>query len=792
MANIKELTKAPTEADFEAEIHSALKKALPWINAGELRHQTRFSFQFGRTKIEIDGKLVSKAEARSDILIYRGETPLVVLELKRAGADLTDADRSQGMSYASMLSPKPPLVVVTNGKDIEILESHTGTAWCPKTPSEDELRKLFVAASKVAETSLQNAIEVLLGPSSMIWVNAMKSASSMVVDELSGEWCEPVSSPFVANFSIPRAATRLVYEELHGPRRLVLLHGPPLIGKSCTLRELVAVTTNDEDFAVLFIECDGNAGSGIIQSLANLLSNSLGWRASADDTRTWLRRVSQAGGPTLVLAVDGLSVMRDEVRRDIEELTSDAYGPKLRAVLAVDDAIVDQLILNNTGRKATALGRRAAKIPVGPLSDQEFADALHHLWTDHHVRFMEGCDSAPTYRIPWLLRCMIASRISQPEFKQGGAPLLPPLVGRELIDYVRERFQDNSELRGRFQDLALAVLRDVEDRERPDSLRLEALSTFIVRRKSLRRVVGDPEIKFLVDLGYLKPAQHDGREPVIIPQLPELLLAEMPYVITDKFIPKLAHNFDNAMEWLVRITSALPMGDIIGAQVLIDTAERAETFSLNVINYLLANRPTRETIKPGTRARMHLPGTGVVELSFQNDGTILATAKGRQQVIGPDSDGPVTISGTESWLLLSQLGGCSLYAGSGKGRIDPALFMEIGTCEMVLRRPPEGMEFSSVLTHELPGQGSVVCHKSGIVEPITMAILLLLSHEEPYVSEAWIKEAISRKSLPLLCRIDIALRELATTVSGRGWARRILSELVRPALKDFPFFVCSD
>jgi hypothetical protein len=51
---IKQLTTALTEADLEAEIHSALRKVFPWIPDGSIRHQTKFSFAFGKAKIDVE------------------------------------------------------------------------------------------------------------------------------------------------------------------------------------------------------------------------------------------------------------------------------------------------------------------------------------------------------------------------------------------------------------------------------------------------------------------------------------------------------------------------------------------------------------------------------------------------------------------------------------------------------------------------------------------------------------------------------------------------------------------
>lgn len=122
--SINKLTTHPTEADLEAEIHHALKAAFPWLKQEELRHQTRFVFKFGRSTVEVDGASASKVEARSDVLIYHRDNPLAVLELKRSGIALTENDDSQGLSYARMLFPHPPLVV---GKDGDALYNFTFT-----------------------------------------------------------------------------------------------------------------------------------------------------------------------------------------------------------------------------------------------------------------------------------------------------------------------------------------------------------------------------------------------------------------------------------------------------------------------------------------------------------------------------------------------------------------------------------------------------------------------------------------------------------------------------------------
>ena len=365
---VKQLTTSPTEADLEARIDAAVRAAFSWLPPDSLRHQTKFAFQFGRAVVEIDGAAVSQAQARADVLVLYKETPLAVLELKRPGLPLTEDDEAQGLSYARMLHPRPPLVVVTNGVETRILATHTGALWKTETPSEAELAKVIAAAGQIAATDLKRAVEVLLGPRSSVWMAAMRAATDAVLSDLAGGWSE-AGLPFIDGFLIPRNATQQTLAELRRGRRMIIVEGAPLVGKSNILRELAGSTKESDDIAVLFVEADGGGGSGLLQITADLLSDALGWQVTAEDTRTWLRRLSRQSGPALVLAIDGISATRNEVRRDLEELTSDSFGPNLRIVIAADDTVA-----RGTAGFPAAGGRprsdRSADRRPGPCSDR--------------------------------------------------------------------------------------------------------------------------------------------------------------------------------------------------------------------------------------------------------------------------------------------------------------------------------------------------------------------------------------------------------------------------------------
>ena len=107
----------PTEATLEARIHGALQRAFPFLAESELEHQTTFSIRLGRRRISLDLEEKELTEhAIADILVKYRKKPIAIMELKRPGRELTSDDDEQGLSYARLMTPQAPLVVVTNGQ----------------------------------------------------------------------------------------------------------------------------------------------------------------------------------------------------------------------------------------------------------------------------------------------------------------------------------------------------------------------------------------------------------------------------------------------------------------------------------------------------------------------------------------------------------------------------------------------------------------------------------------------------------------------------------------------------
>ena len=781
----KQLTTSPTEADLEASIHHAVARAFPWLAPGSIRHQTKFAFSFGRKKIEVDGAEVSRAESRSDIILYNGERPLAVLELKRAGVPLTADDDAQGLSYARVLNPSPPLVVVTNGNDLHIVETHGGKKWAATVPTEQEFQALVANAARVAAADLKDAIDTLMGTNAAVWMQAVRNASATAITELSASPDKP-TRPFVEQILFPRRAGFKALAHVKNGARLVLLEGAPLAGKSNVLREIAVRTAALPNMAALYLEA--GVGGSIVQTVADSLSNALEWQVGLEGTRAWLKRLSKSNDRKLLLLVDGLAADDSDTRKEIEDLTSPGLGSGVVVVAALDDTVAERLVLMPNRRAPSAIGRRAQRVAVKPLDDHEFEAAQAVLWK-HRIGLMDGAGLEAEFRQPWVLRAMcepVLDELRNAEPDRG--ILLPPLLSLDLIRHARERFDDH-DLRRQFNGIAKAVLAEATDQSREVSLKLESIEVNVLRRETLLQHITSDDLALLTNDGSLKSAMHASDEAVLYVRLPELLASELARLLAKELINRRKADQDEVAAWLAGAASSFPMGDVIAAQAILDAVQKPEGISFGLIGALIDKPPQRETVRPGSRFAMNFPGVGQIEIITTENGKGEVVMHGQAHEIELDEGFGETYGQFHPWLILSHLAGMPfvMEGDGGAHRVDPAVLLKVGSADIVLRAVSSDHSMRHVPTHDLPGIGSIVCHAAGIIEPITLSILRYLSRDEERHDD-WIDAAIESKSMPLLARIHIALLQISAEADEEhaAWASHTLETKVRPAFKFFP------
>lgn len=773
-------TKTETEADLEARVRSAIKIAFPWLPDGAIKHQIKFIVKFGHKNIEVDSRK-GRNEAKLDILLEKDSVPFAILELKRPGIALTSKDGAQGLSYARLLEPAAPLVVITNGTDVTFLETHTGKPWLPTGKIAEEFKELVSKASLVAASDLRHAIDTLMGTSPIVWMAAVRTVSTDCIEELTASWEQP-ALPFTRDFLSPRSATVALIHRLKSGARMLVLEGPPLAGKSNVLRELHMSLLDDPAAAVLFLEAGTRHGA--MQTLADALRRSLNWPVTAEEARNWLVRVSNFGSARLVLAFDGLQASDGASLKEIEDLSSATFGSSLSIVVAMDDTVSQRLMKAPNGRALSPIGRRAEVVVVGQLLDSEFS-AARELLSQRRVFMMAGSEWAPEYRNPWVLRAMGSyAKYILKDLPGNKAVTLPPLLGLQLLNIIRKRFKGEAELRRRFRGLARAIVADNETGKRPADLVFQLLETGLVRRNAALAELEHNDLQWLIDYGFIRPEMHDIEGAIVLVRFPELLASELSYFLSEKILSRATVDPVVAADWLAGAASNLPLGELVAAQAIIDVSANGGELLPGIIQRLVDTPPSLQEMRPGHKYALSGWDGEKIEMHVEADNKGFLVIHGVRHAIDLEHEAPL-IKNTTPWTILSHLATVpfEVVVDREPERYDPMLMLEIGTCPILLRSNGWGENIQMIPTADFSGI-SVPHHHAGVVEPITLAILNYLSQagEENVVD--WLAAASNSNSIALLTRVQTALHALISLQTHKRslWAIKQLQEVIIPAL----------
>lgn len=758
---LAQATVQTTEQELEARLRGAILKALPWLPAEALKHQLTFTFKFGRATVTVNGRSQSDAGARLDVLVTLHGRPLAIFELKRPGERLTADDGAQALSYARLMFPSPPLVILSNGETSRLLETHTGLAWAPKTPDEKALAALISNAGKLAEAEVKRAVETLMAADRTVWMTAVRLATEEAIAEMTGEWGDTTST-FNKEWGLPRVATAHVIAALEAGRRLVFVEGEPLAGKSHVLRDLSIDLADSDEFAVLYFQADG--GADLFQRLADLLSDLLDWHMTSHEAREWLRLRSRSRSPqTLVLVLDHVGRGEGDLRKDIEALTSNAFGPGVRVVLGLDDGAADALLTKAVGRGPSALAPRATRISVGSLSEQEFGQALETLREDR-IGFLAGARHSPDLRHPWVLAEMVSD--VHEDDNRGDVSLsaaLPPQAGLDFLQRVRARGQAAQGPLAFYRELAAGLLDDLESAASPEQV-LHLVGGYVVRKDTARKRLGETDLSDLEEAGLVSLTRTEAGENVYAVRLPHMLASELARLLAERLTAEPHGDIADKIDRLLRVAGGLFLGDVIAAQALIDVAIRQSATGLNLISGLAELAPVRETLAPGSRVAGWMDGLGVVNMTLLEAGAVQFEKDGATLIAEAEPGEPRDHTAWRDylpWLVLSRVAGFPFEVvdnGQILGRGDVALLLEIGTCPTVLVEANGDVEIRGLPTHQFGPDLSVVCWKAGLVEPVSWSLFSFLSREWASNGGPFIEAAVETGSPALLARLDLCLR----------------------------------
>ncbi len=204
------------------------------FDAGELQFEKRFRIHLGRGTYEIDGELCLKVNGRLDILCCRDGRSLFVVEVKAQGVEFTDEDRVQGLTYARLLEPMAPYVLLSNGEKTLLFDTISGKE--VKAIKRDALEGRLVYPDIQEELSLRfEALRNFVGISYRNLLDFCEIYNQQILELLKAKPNEPVSQQILKNY-IPslyvarKNLERSFHEFLKQDRYCVF----PIVGESGT------------------------------------------------------------------------------------------------------------------------------------------------------------------------------------------------------------------------------------------------------------------------------------------------------------------------------------------------------------------------------------------------------------------------------------------------------------------------------------------------------------------------------------------------------------------------------
>ena len=787
---VKTASGKESEASLEARINAAITAVFPSFNSTELEHQTSFTVRVGKKDHIYDGSKEQLARGRADILIKKNGASIAVLELKRPSSKLTEEDVEQGLSYARLIHPIAPLVVVTNATETWLYETSTGSKLARTTIDEKALITSINSAAQIAEDDLRRAISTLLGTDELLWLELVKSATATKLIELSGTPSD-TSAPFTEDFYIPREVVNDIQSELlkTDGARILFVRSDPGQGLSSVLRGLVsdAPTLSPKD-KYLFLEAESSPN--LEAAIGSFVEAEFDIPLDKGQVRHWLRRLSQTSTEPFVVVIDDLEIRHEALIEALKFYSDRTFGNGLKFVVGTNDHVFQSLTIRGKG-KATMLGRRSKSFECQNLNDEEFSGFVK-MMKGRGVHFMNGVRHSMEMRRPWVLRYMTSWTLEDDMFiSKTAIPVIPSMVSTDLLISARQEHPDQSASEA-MEDLAECFLEMVNEPSPSPEFSIETLHRFILPLKKVRDVLTGTALKHLIELGYVRHSTRSFgrvlsiRRPIVFASfIAEVLAGKLKNLLDDESLGP-----EGIGRTYTENCSKLPMGDIIGAFALSDVLRSHEKSPLPLVMSLLSRAPSTKPIPVGTKAIAFVEDDKTLKFKWLEDGEMEVELPHRQKAIitvGED-EVPTFIVDSEPWVMLAHFAmtPSELLFNDGESlRFDPGILLRVGQSEHPLRRPGSVSDSIETAHHKAKDGTSVLCHHNGFTEIGTLAIMRLLDGLSLEMCEQWVEEACEINSPALLMRVDFILSQLAHNISPEkaALAKDLRTNTVKPLIK---------
>lgn len=226
------------EATLEARIDRVLTYVFPTFREVNVEHQKSFSIKFGHHNVQVDLEEPSKNPVRAifDILLTIDKNNIILLELKKEGLSINDDDVLQGISYARLLHPMPPITLISNGKDNQFYKTYSKAKIATSSIDFDFIKKLTDNSFQLATNDFKEAVSLLLNNEPKLFSQVINQITEKKFERLYGK-IDDFTKPICIDFNIERNAIVKIQSFFSNGASLVGLIGSAFSGKTNLLHQ---------------------------------------------------------------------------------------------------------------------------------------------------------------------------------------------------------------------------------------------------------------------------------------------------------------------------------------------------------------------------------------------------------------------------------------------------------------------------------------------------------------------------------------------------------------------------
>lgn len=688
------------EATLEARLNEELKKLFPMLDSLNITHQKSFTIRLGHNII-VNGYEKANAGGRLDVLVSYKNKHLAIIELKSPDIELDSQDVEQGISYARLLTPMPPLVIISNGRDIKYYKSFDKQIWNPKNIDEEAIKSLFDYGLYCAEAEHDEAIKILIGQQPYIWKDILSNYTREILKEFEGDIGD-FTSPIATEFIIEREETNHIYEKIMD-NPLVTLIGAPLSGKTNIAYQICNLKKSN----LVPVYINSTTNYGILQKIANKFSQNLFKQMSVENVRHWLiNSFRNKTDDRLVIVIDNLSLsIGDNIWQEIYELIDININNEF-CILLIMDEFCFKKISNVNGRPTRNCISKSCIEKIESVSDEEFENVQQEFLKKMKACFHKGAFYNLEYRNPRLLR-LLAANVKKTGILSKDTDdtvvFMPSITTFDTLIEIWNNFVIDIEMQTDMRFLVKAFLEDESIRNSDAALSIMSFGRGAITLETAESILSNDRIKRLSNQGFIQRFNLNGGKAYVLPKFTEALSAAAAFYVAEK-IEKLykENKGQDAYKYLISVVPAFPYGELVGAMAIFEAYKKEPDILTFIINKLLEDEPQIEKIKLEGKYLAYFDDLGEVEI--------------------PGEEG-TTFSNWYPWLILSHIASMPLGDDNGNRDIQLNIFSRVGSFEDILMRV-DNIPFNKIKGYHVHNveNCNVICGKIGIIEPITLAM----------------------------------------------------------------------